>query len=377
MWLAYGVWTLRAGVHVSVDTATYSRWADLLIANHFNIPAYLHEEEFYIPPVLYTGWIVVVATLKSVFGASWVNASVLLNWLAFGAGSYAILAAVRRITASAAGLLLAVALLVVAGDLLIFIPFALSDLLFWGMASVTLASGCRLALSATAPATAIRIAAAVTLLVLYALIFRPGGMALPIFWAASLASAFARKTFDRISIALLVTLALVAVIAVSWHAAIMVDTAKWPFAPLTKYFAVLSHEYRTGVLVDAPESDLMVAPAVTWPGAMRLTVQKMLYFVTPWLPHYSRMHTVMNLAFFLPVYGLSMAALINRARLTESQRRVVLLLTLFIFNVIVNHSLIELDYDHRYRLPMLAALIILAAIGVESIRRPEPVGGPE
>jgi hypothetical protein len=375
LWIAYGLWTWSAGVRLGVDTQLYSLWADRLIAHNFNLSSYLSAQDFYIPPFLYTGWIVMVAGLKTVMGASWTHAVVFLNWVAFGAGSYAILDAVRRTTASTAGVLLAAFLLCAAGDLLIFMPFALSDLIFWGMASVALALGCQLARSERVDEDAVRLATAGTVLVLFALVFRPTGLTLVVFWAAALASAFARALVDRFSTAMIAAVAALAAGGTAWYAAIMIDPAAWPFEPLRGFFAVLSDEYRRGLLVKAaPVSDLMVEPAVTWLGAIRLTSEKSLYFLTPWLPSYSTAHALINLAFFVPAYGLTIAAAANRNRLSLDQQRAVLVLLLFVFSSVVFHSLTQLEPDHRYRIPVLSALIMLASIGLESLRRPPRLG---
>ena len=72
----------------------------------------------------------------------------------------------------------------------------------------------------------------------------------------------------------------------------------------------------------------------------------------------------------MPAYGLSAAALANYRRLTERQQVAAWLLALLMVLVTVFHALMQIDYDHRYRLPLLPALIILAAIGLESVRRP-------
>ena len=370
VWFAYGLSVLRSGVLTGVDTGLYSLWADGLIAHRFNIATFLQSQNFYIPPFLYTGWIVLVATLKSLFGGSWTTAVVVLNWLAVGAGLYAALSSIRRTTASAASLLLAFALFLAAGDLLIFMPFALSDLIFWGMATVVLVTGVALATKERDHGHAMTTVLAGTVLVLFAMVFRPGGLTLVLFWSMAVVSWLGRDRFDRFAIPLFAAAAAIALLAIAWHAAIMVDPAVSPISGLSGYFDVLSRDYHAGVLVDAPESDLMVGPAVTWPGAMRLTTQKAFYFMTPWLPHYSRMHTLINLAFFIPAYGLTIAAAMNRNRLSATQRRAVLLLLFFVANELFSHVLIQLDYDHRYRLPMLPALVMLAAIGLESIRRP-------
>ncbi len=45
---------------------------------------------------------------------------------------------------------------------------------------------------------------------------------------------------------------------------------------------------------------MLVEPAVDFWGYVRMTFHKLLFFITPWLPHYSAAHTVVNLLFFLP-----------------------------------------------------------------------------
>jgi hypothetical protein len=275
-------------------------------------------------------------------------------------------------TASAGSVLLAGWLFLSAGDLLTFVPFVLSDLIYWGLASLVLVVGCLLAREREHD-RGIRHAVLGSLLVVVAILFRPVGVPLVVFWLLALACRVARGLFDRFATAILAATVGLAVVATAWHAAIMIDPGAWPIGRLPSILAVLSQEYREGVLVYAPGSNLMVEPATTWIGAMRLSVQKLAYFLTPWLPSYSRAHTLINLAFFVPAYTLSVAALVNRNRLSQSQQRAVVMLAVFVLTLAVFHTLVQIEYDHRYRLPMLPALVMLSAIGLESVRRPRTI----
>ncbi|HEX7282535.1 MAG TPA: hypothetical protein VF239_10805, partial [Vicinamibacterales bacterium] len=143
--LEYALAAAWAGVQVSPDTAIYSRWGDALIGNGFNVTAFLNEQSFVVPPVFYLGWIVVVAAAKTVFGDAWMSAVVMLNCVALAAGAYLILQGVRRLTGSFASLALAGGMFLVAADLMIFAPFVLSDLLFWGLTTCVLILGVELA----------------------------------------------------------------------------------------------------------------------------------------------------------------------------------------------------------------------------------------
>ena len=115
---------------------------------------------------------------------------------------------------------------------------------------------------------------------------------------------------------------------------------------------------------------MLVTPAEGFWGFVRITLEKLLFFITPWLPHYSAAHTLTNLLFFVPGYGLSVAAISNLRRLPPSQQRAVVVLALYVLFVAVFHALTLIDSDHRYRLPLLPAILMLASIGLESVRRP-------
>jgi hypothetical protein len=113
-----------------------------------------------------------------------------------------------------------------------------------------------------------------------------------------------------------------------------------------------------------------VSPAVSLFGFIRITLQKLLFFMTPWLPHYSPSHTLVNLLFFVTAYSLAMASVSNLRRLAPPQQRAAWVLALYVLLLPVFHSMLLIDSDHRYRLPLLPAVIMLAALGLESVRRP-------
>lgn len=367
---AYGAWMFAAGARVSVDSQTYSRWADTLIAMHFNIPAYLREQDVVVPPVLYVLWILVVAVLKLTLGASWTTGIVVLNWLSFASGSRVTLRRIRELTASSAGLLLGVWLFLTAVDLLMFVPFVLSDLMFWALSTAVIGCALQLTTDRELPSPLKTIALGSVLSVI-ALAFRPVGIPLLAVWMLAVAAIPAPAVLDRFG-SFVTALVLAGAVAVMFlHGYLLMHPSAWPFGSTPTFLTVLSDEYRRGVLVYAPQSDLVVPGAITTVAAVRITLQKLLYFLTPWLPHYSVAHTWLNLAFFVPAYGLSAAALANRGRLLPAQRRAASLLIIYMIALCVFHAMMQIEFDHRYRLPMLPALIMLSAIGLEAVRRPQ------
>lgn len=370
MSLAYAVWMLRSGIHTGLDTATYSRWADALIAVGFNVPAYLRAQEFVAPPLFYLLWVAIVAVLKIVLGEQWMTGVVVLNWVAVTAGVSLTLAAIRRVTRSTASMALAALLFLVAGDLLIFSRYVLSDLMFWGLSTAVLACGVMLAALDEDRDHMLRRVGIGTAVLVVAMLFRPVSLPLMIFWIMALAAWLARPLVERFATHLLVLATIGAVIAIVVHAWILNNPAAWPFGTLPSLLGMVGQEARQGMFVHNANPPMTVAPAMSLFGFVRITLQKLLFFMTPWLPHYSASHTLVNLLFFVPAYSLAMASVSNLRRLAPPQQRAAWVLALYVLLLAVFHSLLLIDSDHRYRLPLLPAVIMLAALGLESVRRP-------
>lgn len=370
--MAYALWTLRSGVRLAVDTPTYSRWADLLIAADFNVIAYLREQSFVASPVFYLLWIVVLALLKTLLGTWWTTGVVVLNWVALSIGAYMTLDVIRRVTQSGAGMLFAALLFLVAADLLIFVPYVLSDLMFWGLSTAVLTLGVALVTIETGDRHSMRrTLAAGSVLVILALLFRPVALPLVAFWMLAIATWLGRPLMDRFGPALLAAAAVAGFIAIVAHAYVLMHPSAWPFGPLPDMLTMVAREYREGMFVHNASPPMLVAPATDVFGFIRITLQKLLFFITPWLPHYSTAHTLLNLLFFVPAYGLSIAAITNLRRLAPPQQRAAVVLGLFVLFVSVFHAMLLIDSDHRYRVPVVPALIMLSAIGLESARRPQ------
>lgn len=367
----YGVWILRHGLQTGADTQSYSEWADLMIAHRFNVVSYLQEQRFTVPPVLYLGWILIVASLKTVLGHWWMHGVVALNWLCFSGGTYATLSWVHRATTSAGALLLAAALFLVAADLLIFVPFVLSDLTFWGLSTSIVVMGLQFAAPDELDDAARRLAIG-TMVTLVAMFFRPVGLPFALFWIVAIIARVQRERVVRHGPLLFGALCGLAMVAVAGHAFVLMNPSAWP-GRLPAMLELLSREYRQGVLVYSPDDNFNVAPAADWFGFIRITLEKWIYFWTPWLPHYSAAHTVLNLAFFAPVYFLSVMALWRSRRLGPSQQIAAWLLAALALFASSFHAMMQIDYDHRYRLPLLPVLIMLAGLGLEAGRRPPPI----
>jgi hypothetical protein len=93
------------------------------------------------------------------------------------------------------------------------------------------------------------------------------------------------------------------------------------------------------------------------------------YFFAPYIDAFSLMHTLINLSFFLfvgsaIVFGEVCASLVEaKEKLNQAKG----LLVLLIVSVAVFHSVTLIDYDWRYRYPVIAPMIVLAFIELNYI----------
>src|SRR6478609_6326036 len=140
LWMAiglwYAAWIAYRGPIWATDTATYARWADRLIAHNFNVVAFLRQETFTAPLVFYIVWITFVALAKVAAPVLWPMVIAGINAACCAATAYA----VESVTKDRIGAVIAAIALACATDLLLFAPYAISDILFTALSAVAVAS---------------------------------------------------------------------------------------------------------------------------------------------------------------------------------------------------------------------------------------------
>jgi hypothetical protein len=350
--LIHGVSILHAGVHLSSDSGLYAQWADRLVAQRFDVVAFLRDTRFVVPPVLYLGWIALVASAKLLLGSSWAAGVVVFNWFAFTALVYVTLETLQSLTHSTRALLFGALLFLVAADFLIIEPFVLSDVVFVALSTAVLAA----ALRGTRPALA-----AGTVCLLIACVFRPTAAPLVIVWMLALVLRDGTITPRQLAGGAAVT-GVALTIAVLVHARLMMRPDLWPVAAGSAWIQQLGREYHRGIVVfDRPGT--FSSPPVTYGAFVALTLRKWLFFFAPFMRDYTAAHKAVNLLFFGPVYLFGAVAL-----LAWRDRRRKALLVFYVLAFSAFHAVQQIDFDYRYRLPVLPALIVMGGVGLATLR---------
>jgi len=369
--VAFGIFTYRRGRIESPDTATYSAWADVLISSDFSYLKTVRSLSFVVPTYLYLGWITVVALFKITLGPAWPKGIVTLNYCLTVLAIWGALDLVKRTTVRSSCVVVAGLLLLIAYDLLHWVGFVLSDVSF-----TALSFGVFYLLCVTSTATertsflTVKHVVCVALVIL-ALFYRPTGAPLVLVGGITyLTSRLIKSKCDvkRASMALRIALGLflIGIGTVVVHAYLMKNPSSWPVSFSSAWIGRLSEEYHQGYVVfQRPET--YVPNPTSLLDYIFITLKKLAYFFSYAAHSFSFTHKLANLVFFLPAYALSLLAAINLFRknslLSLKEWWVAWLAVLWICSFALFHSMQQIDFDWRYRLPCTLQLVVLSAIG--------------
>lgn len=365
--LVHGAYALHRGVVIAPDTHTYSRWGDELIAAGFSIPEFLASSPTGGTRVFYVGFVSVVAALKLLAGDAWPAALAALNAVCSGITCALVVGLARRITRSGLAALTALALYLLAFEVFGWVPYALSDVTFLALGFGTFALAAALVLS-DEPRRARRLAIAVCAAFPVVLLFRPTGLVLlPALALAGTMRLSARRSGRPAVAAMLATFLVGVAIAVPLNALVVQDPSRWPTERLADAIRVQSGEYSAGQIVrDRPETYHSAPDDLL--DYVLVTADRFRHFFRFTMDAFSRSHNLFNVAFFVPVYLLVVATLVRlaagRLPVGPRERDVVLLSVVVVFSYAVFHSLTQIDYDWRYRVPVIPHLVLLAAVAV-------------
>jgi hypothetical protein len=358
------------GVKFSPDSDSYSKYGDLLIKYDFNYFDFLAHTEDVTPIALYSAWITIVAITKVIFGANWGIAIVAINYIAAVYTLILILKATRMVTGSQACIIFISVALIFCYDFYMWIRYVLSDTLFASICFTMIFLSISLFHKPSEPQK--RIAIGVILFGI-SLFFRPTSPPLVVFIFLSILFGCVFKLGtsdanqrDRLikDFTLVAFVALSAVLLI--HSYIMLNPENWPFPFFKTWIHIVASDYELGIVVYArPETYHSIPIGI--PDYLLITLSKLIAFFAFDFDGYSKMHALMNYIFFLPIYALSIfsIALLYKKESGLSPINWWTIFSCFIFVALFAffHSLQQIDYDLRYRVPCLLPLVLLATLG--------------
>lgn len=375
MWVAalaigacHGLFTLVAGVTMAPDSQAYAYWSARLIESGFDYPTMIEEASGGFPAILYALFGTLLALLRLVFGGGWAAALVGLNLVAHVGLGVMVVRLAARLTGSGLAAWGALFLYLICFDLLMWVPFVLSDATFvliafliFTLAAARILGDARGWLAVMAPAAA-------------GIFYRPTGMVLipDLAWAFYLSKTGGKAIRRGPMLAALAAALLAAAAAFAW---LVQDPARWPLDALTAAFRNVAADYALGEVVSARHETWHVPPAAL-ADFMLISADRFLHFFAIGAAGFSASHWLAELAFFLPCYvlagWLAVALWRGRTAFAAPERKVFLAAFGALLSYAVFHGLVQVDFDWRYRTPILPHLILLAAGGLADLVRRSP-----
>ena len=148
---------------------------------------------------------------------------------------------------------------------------------------------------------------------------------------------------------------------------IVQDPSRWPLPFGSPQISEIAQTYAQGQIVwDRPET-YHQPPVHLW-SYWAITADRMLHFFVPVAAGFSSAHIALQLLFYIPVYVLGGYFLImlvrGRTRLPQPQQDVFYAALAAIAIYAIFHAMVQVDYDWRYRIPIIPHLILLASGGL-------------
>jgi hypothetical protein len=362
--VVYGVYVAVAGLGFGADSRAYSAAADQLIATGFDYGTVVGQSRSVYPPAMYVGFATLVALLKLLLGASWTSGLAVLNVLAAAAVGALVARLARRTTDGAAAGWVGLALLLACFNLAVWTRFVLSDATFLLLAFGVFALAADRILrgeGSWVPVFALAVAAT---------FYRPPGVVLipAAAWALYLARSGPGRG-RRMVVAGAAAAAVAGTLLFSW---ILQQPSRWPLDAFSRPLGRTAHFYALGEVVSARPATYH-APPVSVLDHAAIAADRFLHFFAVSAPEFSLAHVLVNAVFFVPCYALAAWLLVAMARgrdgLSQVQRDVFWAAAGFVLLTAAFHGLLQVDFDWRYRTPILPHLVLLAAGGAAVLLR--------
>lgn len=346
-------YNLNIGFFMSPDSYTQSRWADDLIKLDFNLYNYYIDNTFFTPSYMYTVHVVLIALSKFFFGPSWQYAMLSLNFILFFFSL--IIFSKTLILLKIRPILIAFTLLTLtlSVDLLTWPRYILTDTIFSFFVMLTVYLIVR---------SLIREKFYYLFLIsLTIIMFLTKPTALPFIisiWVFILLSKSQLDFSPRFIVLLIFLLAIIIPIIFS----VLHHLMEIYLTGNTQVDYILKFANKGIVVLARPET--FIQPPINFIDNVYLYLIKIIIFFKPYAAKYSTIHTILNtFQIFLIFLSISIWIYLNEnTKIVNKTFLFILMLSLFVSSF---HSFTIMDFDWRYRFPIILPLVMLLPISLE------------
>lgn len=348
---------LSKGFVMTGDSFWYSEAADDLIKLDFKLHIYYFQNTHTIPSFFYTFPVLLIALSKLSFGAEWQNAFMILNLiLVFFSlilfSKSLLLLKVRPLVIS-----LAIILMTLSSDLLTWPRYILTDIIFSFLVTTIVYLIIKSIIKEKSYFFLIN------LLIILMILTRPTSLA---FILAIFCFILILKFQVNFNPKLILLFIFSLFIFIPFILAILHQLMEFYLSSNLKVFFLIDMVHDGMIIHDRPET--WIDSPNTFFDIVNLYFMRLIYFFIPYVKNFSTIHIILNLLQALVVFS-SISIWLFLGEKHNSINKVILLILLISVLVAGFHSLTLIDYDFRYRFPIIMSLMIIFPISCEIFLR--------
>lgn len=306
-----------------------------------------------------------IAASQSVAGEHWPILIVAINVLADASLATMLFAVASWLTASRIFAFIAALLYLGSFEVFMWVRYVLTDPIFAALAFVPFMLIVRNILRRTCTAGNV---IAIGVATFAALLARPTGVFIAAvaaigIWIMYRVSRGRPVALTRGAIAAVAFAAIVFIVVVL---AVMNDPSLWPLPWMRNGITSMSTEFHRGrVVIDRPETYLVPH---SFAGIVAVFAARVVRFFQFAARGHSRVHNIVNFVYFLPLYVFALIGVATAGRVRDERVRVGIVFTaIWVGAIALFHGLTLVDFDWRYRLPVMPQLILLAVAGLQAV----------
>lgn len=306
-----------------------------------------------------------LAVLRMISPGHWESIMLAINVLAAAATGMLLVDLVHRVTASVVAAAIALMFYLLCYDIFSWVWWLLTDNIYTCFALVVFALVVRAIMDPGDPTRSRRLKLFAALAV--TVITRPVGMfVIPLVIAAEW---FYAGREEKRSRALWIAFASAVVAAFLIHAYFFQDMRRWPSDFMRPKLQSYAEREKNGEVVYG-RHEAARRPPVTMTDYVLLESDRFVRFFQVTAPANSRRHNAIQLIYYVPLYLLAMIGVVTSLRSGDRWRKAVVeVALLWILSMAALSAATVLDYDWRYRMPLMPQLILLAACGADALLR--------
>jgi len=365
--LIVAIFSYIYGYHPTLDTETYIELSDIYLSNNgagfVSLIKSSHGQ--------YAFFVGLVSILVGLFGHDWILSILVINYLSYAASGIVVYFMLNKINVSQPALVYFLCMYLLAFDAIQWIVYALSDSLYFLFVILLVLS---MFFVSTKPNKKIYFISSLSLL-FFVLFYRPTSITLWIVFMFVLGrlvilqwQIMGDRGYFILSVSvsflgafLVVFLMYIASIGESEHSSFVFD-----YIRMFNYF---SDYYSKGVVVHDRVSTYVNFDVESYADFINLFLIRVLYFINPFSEEYSLAHNLLNGTFYFLLYSMSVYSLFlflsDSCRLSEVAKALIAISSFLFVVSVLFHAATLIDYDWRYRAPLLFPLMLLASIGVD------------